>query len=274
MDIFAGKTAIVTGGASGIGRALGEELAQRGALVTLADINPSLVEEAAASLNGRGHEVKAAVLDVTDYEAVKKLVSDTVSERGRLDYMFNNAGIAILGEAVDMSMHDWRSIIDVNLYGVVHGAVAAYEVMVGQGYGHIVNTSSLAGIVPLPGTGPYTTSKYGVMGISEVLRMEGAKYGVKVSAVCPGVIKTPIYSNIRVAGLDRGEVEQLTPYGTSPERCARVILRGIERNRGMIRVSALTHVLYVLQRVMPGVLRVMGRGMLAFFRAGKRKLNG
>ena len=273
MGLFTGKLAVVTGGASGIGKALGEELGRRGARVILADINETLLGETVSSFTHQGYRTWGTVLDVTDFEAVKRLVDETVSEHGRLDYIFNNAGIAILGEVLDISIDDWRRIIDVNLYGVVHGVAAAYPVMVGQGYGHIVNTASLAGIVPLPGTGPYTASKFGVVGLSEVLRVEGEKYGVKVSVVCPGVIKTPIYNNIKVAGLDRGEIDELTPYGTSPEYCARIILRGVEKNRGLIRVSVLTEIIYALNKIVPGLVRMMSRGMLEVFRAGKKKLN-
>ncbi len=271
-DNFRGKAAIVTGGASGIGRALGEELGRRGAQVVLADVNEALLEETVCSLAARGYTTRGALLDVTDFAALEKLVNDTVSEYGRLDIMFNNAGIALLGEALDITIDDWRKVIDVNLYGVVNGAAAAFPVMASQGCGHIVNTASLAGIVPLPLTGPYTASKYGVVGLSEVLRMEGRRYGVKVSAVCPGVIKTPIYSNIKVAGLQRGEAVELTPFGTTPEKCARVILRGVEKNRGVIRVSALTHTLYALQRSVPSLVHMMGCGILVAFRAGKKRL--
>ena len=273
MDSFRDKTVIITGGASGIGKALGAELGKRGARVTLADLNEALLGETVASLVDSGYKVKGATLDVTDFEAVKRLVEETAREYGRLDYIFNNAGVALLGEAVDISIDDWRRVIDVNLYGVVNGTAAAFTVMASQGSGHIVNTSSLAGLVPLPGTGPYTASKYGVLGLSEVLRMEGRKYGVKVSVVCPGVIKTPIYSNIKVAGLQRGKVDELIPYGTPPEKCARAILRGVERNRGIIQVAVLTHILSALYRLCPGLVRIMGRGMLGVFRAGKRKMN-
>jgi NAD(P)-dependent dehydrogenase (short-subunit alcohol dehydrogenase family) len=272
-DKFKDKTVIVTGGASGIGRALGEELGKRGARIVLADLNEVLLGETVTSLKGRGYKIAGTVIDVTDFKAVKRLVEDSAREYGELDYIFNNAGIAMLGEAADMSIDDWRNIIDVNLYGVVNGSIAAYEVMLSQGHGHIVNTASLAGLLPLPGTGPYTASKYGVVGLSEVLRMEGKKYGVKVSVVCPGVIKTPIYSNIKVAGLERGEVEELTPFGTPPEKCARAILRGVEKDRGIIRVSGLTHLLYAMQRISPSLIRAMGSGMLEAFRAGKKRIN-
>jgi len=265
-----GKAAIVTGGASGIGRALGEELAQRGALVILADVNAPLVEEAAASLSERGYEVKAAVLDVTDYEAVRKLVSDTVSERGRLDYMFNNAGIAVFGETQDFSYDDWHRVIDVNLYGVVHGIAAAYPVMVKQGWGHIVNTASLAGLVPAAGEISYTASKYGIVGMSDTLRAEGKKYGVKSSVVCPGFIRTPIYESCKMVELDREKIIKEAPKGMDPGKCAGIILRGVEKNKAFIVVTFPAKILWYMQRLSPGLARsLFGEIIIKSFRKAK-----
>lgn len=270
MDIFSGKTAIVTGGASGIGRALGEGLAQRGSLVTLADIDKTLLEETVSSLVVDGYKVKGAILDVTDFTAVKELVDDSMSEHGHLDYMFNNAGIGVLGEAQEFSYEDWRRVIDVNLYGVVHGVAAAYQVMVAQGSGHIVNTASLAGIVPVPGVISYTASKYGVVGLSEALREEGRKYGVKVSVVCPGLISTPIYRNLKLVGMDDKRASDRGPVGMSVERCARAVLSGVERNKAIIPVTAYTTALWVLHRISPGLARAtFGRGFMLGIRAGR-----
>ena len=148
MDSIAGKTVIVTGGASGIGRALCEVLGMRGAILTVADIDPDGLSETVSELTRRGCDARGALLDVTDHAAVKRLVDATVAEHGRLDYMFNNAGIGVLGEAQDFSYDDWHRVIDVNLYGAVHGVMAAYPVMVRQGGGHIVNTASAAGLFP------------------------------------------------------------------------------------------------------------------------------
>ncbi len=265
---FEGKTAIVTGGASGIGRALGEELARRGALVTLADVNAAVLEETAGSLAAGGHVVKGVALDVTDFEAVKKLVDDTVSERGRLDYMFNNAGIGVLGEARNFSYEDWHRVIDVNLYGVVHGVAAAYPVMIAQGCGHIVNTASLAGLVPVPGVISYTASKQGVVGLSEALREEGRKYGVRVSVVCPGLVRTPIYRNLKLVGMSDKRSAGRGPVGMSVERCARAVLSGVERNKTIIPITAYTKALWLLRRISPGLVRAtFSRGFIMGVRA-------
>ena len=160
---FAGKTAFVTGGASGIGRALTVELLAAGARVTIADIAGA--PEAARALG-----CQAVALDVTDAEAVTRAVRAFVSAHGRLDYLFNNAGVAVVGETKSMSGADWRRVLDVNVSGVVHGVHAAYPILIQQGSGHIVNTASAAGLLPIPGAVAYATSKHAVVGLSTSLR--------------------------------------------------------------------------------------------------------
>ncbi len=190
LRIFNDAVAIITGGASGIGRALGEELAERGADVILADMQIELAGEAAATIRAHGGKAEAVFLDVTDHCAVKKLVSDLYSDRGRLDYIFNNAGIAVFGEALQNSHDDWEKVLNVNLHGVVNGIEAAYPVMARQGFGHIVNTASVATFMVVPYLLSYVTTKYAVFGLSKTLRIEARPYGVRVSVICPGVIRT------------------------------------------------------------------------------------
>jgi NAD(P)-dependent dehydrogenase (short-subunit alcohol dehydrogenase family) len=251
MSLFTGKTAIITGGASGIGLAVSKELARHGAHVVIADINGPAVEKAAESISKEGSKARAVRLDVTDVNAVKKLVDDVVSRNGRLDYLFNNAGIGVGGEARDFEYEDWKNVIDVNLYGVVNGVVAAYSLMVRQGFGHIINTSSLAGIVPFPFELSYTTSKFGVVGLSNALRVEGRELGVKVSVVCPGFIDTPIYYTSKAANIDREKSFAHFPKFLSADECARIILKGVERNKAIIVVTLLAKVLWILHRISP-----------------------
>jgi NAD(P)-dependent dehydrogenase (short-subunit alcohol dehydrogenase family) len=159
LRVFNGATAIVTGGASGIGRALGEELAKRGSEVVLADLQIELAEEVASEIRAAGGKAAALRLDVTDFFAVESLLQETAERTGRLDYMFNNAGISIAGPVSLHSIEDWNRIIDVNLRGVVNGVQVAYQIMLMQGFGHIVNTASLAGLVPGAGNPSYVTTK-------------------------------------------------------------------------------------------------------------------
>ena len=189
MDGFKDKVAIVTGGASGIGRELCRQLGGHGATVIVADINREGAEEAASSIAGSTPgRARGVFLDVTQAEGVRKLIQDTATEFGRLDYMFNNAGIASGGEMRDMDWEHWRRMLDINLMGVIYGARAAYSVMVEQGFGHIVNTASGAGLFPIANSTPYVTTKHGVVGLSRSLRAEGADLGVKVSVVCPAMV--------------------------------------------------------------------------------------
>lgn len=257
MDMFDNKTAIVTGGASGIGRALSENLARRGAAVVMADRNAGLLGEVTRSIADAGYKAKAAEVDVTDFAAIKKLVADTVTEYGRLDYIFNNAGVTVAADAQYYDVDDWREVIDINLYGVVNGVAAAYPIMARQGFGQIVNTASLAGLVPAPGEVPYSTSKYGVVGLSNALRIEGATHGVKVNVVCPGFIKTSIYENMRVIELDREKMVAALPRMMSAEHCSQVILHGVERNKAIIMVTRGATIMWVLQRISPGLVRWM-----------------
>ena len=255
MSIFKYKIAIVTGAASGIGKALCEELVRRGARVVATDINEEALQSTVASIKAPSHPVQAEKQDVTDYEAFKKLVEDTVAREGRLDYIFNNAGIAILGEVRDTTIDHWRKVLDVNLNGVVYGSLLAYHQMVKQGFGHIVNLASVEGLMPFPSTVSYVTSKFGVMGLSEGMWVEGKDLGVKVSVVCPGFVSTPIFDVSDTVGVERKKWrEALTKwerFAISPEGCAQVILKGVEKNKPIITVTFMAKVMWWLTRISP-----------------------
>lgn len=265
LDRFKGKTAIVTGGASGIGKALCLELARRGiGLVVVADIN----REGAESLAGAiGDQAIARYLDVTRGADVKALVHEIVDLRGSLDYMFNNAGIATAGEVRDLAVEHWQAVLAVNLWGAIHGSTAAYEVMVRQKSGHIINMASMAGLVPLPLSAPYSTSKHAVVGLSTTLRAEGADLGVKVSVVCPAFVKTGIYGAAEYVGVDEtGPIERIARLRIMDvDSCARAVLKGVERNKSIITVplhAGLLWFLYRLQPAMAGpILRKMVRDL-------------
>jgi len=270
MDPFQSKTAIVTGGASGLGRAVGLTLARRGARVVLADLNADLLSRTIEAASRAGIEVRFATLDVTDAQAVSRLVAETAAEHGRLDFMFNNAGITVSGDARDVPAEDWRRVIEVNLMGVVNGALAAYPVMVGQRRGHIVNTASMAGLVPIPGEIPYTASKFGVVGLSHALRIEGADLGVRVSVVCPGLIDTPIIKTSKVVNMDRAKLMALAPKAMPAGRAAQIILRGVERNRATIPVGFMAWWMWIAQRLSPGLLAWIWQVQMRRFRSQVR----
>jgi NAD(P)-dependent dehydrogenase (short-subunit alcohol dehydrogenase family) len=244
LRTFDGAVAIVTGGASGIGAALGRELARRGARVILADRQLEEASEVARSINDTGGKAEAVELDVRDAIAFDAIVALTIERFGRIDYLFNNAGIVVGGEIREYRLDDWRDVVDVNLMGVVHGVQASYGRMIAQGFGHIVNTASVAGLLPSPFVGSYTTTKHAVVGLSRALRAEGARYGVRTSMLCPGVIRTPILTGGRfgrmVQPIDPGSAlkmwEALRPI--DPEEFARRALNLVAENRGTIIVPA------------------------------------
>jgi len=221
----------------------------------MADLNAPLLDEAVWLIVGAGGRAKSVRLDVSDFSAVKKMVDDAVAEHGRLDYIFNNAGIGVLGEVQDFSYEDWHKVIDTNLYGVVNGVAAAYPVMAKQGFGHIISTASLAGLIPAPAEISYTTSKHGIVGLSHALRIEGADLGVRVSVVCPGFIDTPILHTSKLVKLDRQKVSASLPKTMACVECARKILRGVERNQATILVTGMAKYFWLLQRISPALVR-------------------
>ncbi|MEW6173550.1 MAG: SDR family NAD(P)-dependent oxidoreductase [Bacillota bacterium] len=258
MDSFKDKVAIVTGGASGIGRALCEELGRRGAVVIVADVNAAGAEQVASSINSNGGSARMAYLDVTQAEDVEKLVNQIASEFGHLDYMFNNAGIAMTGEVGHMNLQHWKRIVDVNLWGVIYGTTAAYRVMSNQGFGYIVNTASAAGLTPTVMSAAYATTKHGVVGLSTSLHAESAAYGVNVSVVCPGYVSTPIYESMELIQIERSvfdkAMEPLKKKGITPTVCARIILDGVVRNKPIIPITSFSRICWLVYRLAPNLI--------------------
>lgn len=259
IRIFAGATAIVTGGASGIGRALAEGLATRGSEVILADLQVDLAERVASEIHASGGRAKAVKVDVTDFLAVERLVQEAFERTGRLDYIFNNAGIAIGGPVYLYGIEDWNQIIDVNLRGVINGIQAAYKLMIAQGFGHIINTASMAGLMPGPGNVVYTTTKHAVVGLSKSLRAEAAQMGVRVSVLCPGVIRTPI-----LEGGKYGKMlidippEQMRPLWEKlkpmpPDLFAKEALKSVAKNKAIIIVPSWWKRYWWMDRLSPSL---------------------
>jgi len=262
-----GKVAIITGGAGGIGRALAEEMAERGCYLVLADINSELLEQTAAELRAAGAQLDAKTVDVRDAAEVQALVDGAYHELGRIDRMFNNAGVNICAEIRDTSLEDWNRLIDVNLRGVVHGVHAAYPIMREQGFGHIINTASAAGLIPAAAEGAYAATKHAVVGLSSTLLIEAATFGVKVSVVCPGLVDTPILDSTSYVKLDSEALRKIWPgKPVPPRKAARQILRGVDRNRFYIVLSTTVNALWRLHRYAPGASLRIGELAVRSFR--------
>jgi NAD(P)-dependent dehydrogenase (short-subunit alcohol dehydrogenase family) len=260
---------LLTGGASGIGRAMAENLARRGALVVLADRQHDRVREVAEAIRQNGGEAESHTLDVTDREAVIELVAAIFDRHGRLDYLFNNAGISIGGLAKTYEPNDWDSVLGVNLRGVLHGIQAAYPRMIAQGFGHIVNTASITGLAPAPGLTCYSMTKHAVVGLSLSLRVEAAREGVRVSVLCPGLIDTPILTGGvygRMTGnvdLDklRARLDAMRPM--DPASLAERSLRDVARNRPISVHPRRWRAAWWLHRLSPSLSLGVARRILA-----------
>lgn len=269
--------AIITGGASGIGSALGEALAIRGCEVVLADLDSELAENVTAGIRSRGLKATASSVDVTNFAAIRNTIDETMRRSGRLDYMFNNAGISMSGEVLAHRIEDWDRILDVNLRGVINGIQAALPYLVSQGFGHIVNTASMRGLVPVPLSVSYGASKAAVISISKSLRAEVASAGVRVSVLCPGVIKTPMVLGGRhhrdlqpeLGKIQRENWQRLLPM--DPHAFARKALRQIARNKPIIVIPSWWRVMWWLDRTSPRVSIVVAQKL---FERLKRKTAG
>jgi NAD(P)-dependent dehydrogenase (short-subunit alcohol dehydrogenase family) len=269
---LAGNVAIITGGAGGIGKALAEEMAERGCYLVLADVNAELLQQTAAELRATGAQLDAKTVDVRDAAQVQALVGDAFEELGRIDYLFNNAGVNLCAELRDTTLEDWNLLIDVNLRGVVHGVHAAYPIMCRQGFGHIVNTASAAGLVPAAAEGAYAATKHAVVGLSMALRVEAEAFGVKVSVVCPGLVNTPILDSTKYVKFDPEVIRKVAPEKPIPPRkAAELILRGIDRNRFFIVLTVTTHALWRLHRYAPAASMRLGKIAIGKFRDFRRE---
>jgi NAD(P)-dependent dehydrogenase (short-subunit alcohol dehydrogenase family) len=270
MNDFKEKVVIITGAASGIGRALSEALCREKAIVVAADVNQEGLEDVASITNKEGGRVILKVIDVSSSEDVKKLINETVSENGRIDYIFNNAGLSISGETHDLTLEHWQKVIGVNLMGVIYGTTYAYSVMVRQKFGHIINIASLAGLIGYPMNTPYATTKYGVVGLSTSLREEGADLGVKVSVVCPGYVDTGIFDAAVMINVDKKQLMDNLPFKLMEvKKAAEKILKGVVQNKAIITFPFYTGLLWKIHRLHPGLLSPLGRKTVREFRKSK-----
>jgi NADP-dependent 3-hydroxy acid dehydrogenase YdfG len=250
------KVVVITGAGSGIGRALALDLARRGSLLALSDVDEAGLAETLAQVERLGARVRSDRLDVADRDAFARYALDVVQEFGRVNVVINNAGVALAGDFNDLEYTDIDWIIGVNLWGVVHGTKEFLPHLIASGDGHVVNLSSLFGLVSMPGQSMYNASKYAVRGMTEALREEMliAGHPVGVTAVHPGGIKTAIARNARVSAKESKEEtarlfdEKLARM--TPERAAEIIVHGILKNRARVLVGIDAHAVHHVAKLL------------------------
>lgn len=260
-DSFAGKRCFLTGAASGIGRATALKLAADGAELYLTDRNADGLAETVADCRALGANVAAhRALDISDYEQVVSFAADVHDAIGgatpAMDVVMNIAGVSAWGTVSTLDHRHWESMVQVNLMGPIHVIEAFVPPMVKAGRGgHLVNVSSAAGLVALPWHAAYSASKFGLRGVSEVLRFDLARHDIGVSLVVPGAVQTPLVKTVEIAGVDREHphvvkwVDRFSGHAVSPEHVADRILLGVRRNRYLIYTSLDIRALYAFKRV-------------------------
>jgi NAD(P)-dependent dehydrogenase (short-subunit alcohol dehydrogenase family) len=271
------RLCLVTGAASGIGRATASAAARQGARLVLTDVSPL------DDVNGELGDsvVLSRSLDITDIDAVRQLADDVHANHGSLDVAMNIAGIATWGAVENLTHEQWRRTIDVNLMGPIHVIESFVPEMIKAGRGgQLVNVSSAAGLLGLPWHAPYSATKFGIRGVSEVLRFDLRRHRIGVSLVCPGGVATPIVNSVDVAGIDReamfksGQTKRFLRHAKSPEHAAERILHGITHNRYLVYTSTDIRWLYLAQRVTPHVYELIMRVANTVFVRELSKLGG
>ncbi len=274
-----GALALVTGAASGIGRETALGLARAGADLIVCDVNESGLEETATAVRALGRSALARRVDVASREQMAAFAAEVHRQHEAVDVLVNNAGVGLGGGVLDTALEDWDWVLGINLWGVIHGCHFFVPPMVARGRGgHVVNVSSAAGFMATAQLAAYSTTKFAVFGLSEALRDELHPHRIGVTAVCPGIINTPITAAARMRGRVAGDaaraamVEFYRRRNYGPERVAAAIVKAIARNRAVLPVSPEAWVMYALKRLSPGLTARLNR--LLWARMERQMLQG
>jgi NAD(P)-dependent dehydrogenase (short-subunit alcohol dehydrogenase family) len=256
LESLSGKRCLVTGAASGIGRATALAAAREGALLFLTDLNAEPLAGTVDAVRQQGGRVEwSAAADVADHDAVVALATEVHRDHGSMDVVMNVAGVSTWGPIELLQHSDWKKMVDVNLMGPISVLECFVPPMIEAGRGgHVVNVSSAAGLFGLPWHAAYSASKFGLRGVSEVLRFDLRRHGIGVSLVCPGAVRTPLVGTVEIVGVDRDDAEiqklirRFEKHAVSPEHVAAKILEGIHKDRYMVFTSRDTQVGFWVQR--------------------------
>ncbi len=263
--VFGGRTVVLTGSASGIGRALTRLLVGSGATVHALDVNEDALAAMVRENSGPG-VLHPFILDVRDRDAYASVIVEILRVSKSIDFLFNNAGVTLLGEAQTIPFERWKWLLDVNLMGVIHGTHLVYPLMIAQGSGHIINTASIAGATGYATAAAYTASKAAILEFSRSLRAEAKGYGVRVSVACPGYVDSGIFTQDRIIGADMDAmIRDLPVKMMTPDEAAGHLLKGVVSRKNTIVFPVSARFLWGLSKWAPSLLFPLQRRFLRVF---------
>ncbi|BCS95755.1 putative short chain dehydrogenase/reductase [Desulfoluna limicola] len=248
------KVVVITGAGAGIGRLTALAFAREGADLVLSDICDDRINAVAREIESLGARVLTYVVDVGDREQMVSFAAYVIRERGHVDVLVNNAGVSVGGTVADSSIENWEWVFRINVWGVIYGIKAFLPHMIDRRYGQIVNMSSLLGLVGIPGTPAYNTTKFAVSGLSESMRVEVRKYNIGVSNICPSWMKTRIVEDGRMEFKDAFKVNRTSvvkaydKYAWPPEWVAKAVVRAVRKDKAVVPVGPDAWVLWFLKR--------------------------
>jgi len=260
------KIVLVTGAATGIGGATAIAFAREGCdLILCTRKNAEGLKATAEKIKGMGRKVITVMADVSKREDVEKLCRTALKEMGKVDILVNNAGVAMIAEIKDTSLEDYERVLGVNLWGPIYAIHYLLPHMIERKSGHIVNVSSAAGLLGAPASGAYAASKFGLVGLTEVLRTEVERFGIGVTAVCPSVIRTNIFDATAVKGFKKEVAQPPAIFRKTPAAAAMQIVKAVKRNQALLVITANARIFYYTKRISPVIFRLVARGMLRDF---------
>jgi len=276
---FDGKTVVITGAGSGIGRATALQAAGKRARLLLTDVNAEGLEETVDLVaKAGGTVVHHEAFDVADEDAVAAFAHRSLSAAGSVDIVMNVAGISTWGRIQDLDTLHWRDCVEIDLMGPIHVMSAFVPAMIEAGSGgHVVNVSSAAGLFGLPVHAPYSAAKFGLRGVSEVLRFDLEQYGIGVPLVCPGAVDTPLVGTVNIVGIDRDNpvirknIGRFQKHAVSPDSAAASMIRGVEKGKYLVFTSTDIRAGWYAQRYAPWIYNTIMRQLNRRFSAILKK---
>ena len=253
MNIYDQSIVMITGGASGIGESVVKQLSLLGAKIIIVDRDSKAGNKLVEYLKPKNEYVEYKNVDMTSVSEVEKLFDDIVKKYSKVDFVFNSAGIFMAGEIRDTPIENWQKVIENNIWAVYNGSHFAYQTMLKQGNGHIINFSSSAGLFPVPVMGIYGSSKFAIVGMSHALRNEAKSLGIKVSVICPTIVNTPLYDTAIYNNFNKAKALKARSKFQTPDVAAKKLLKGVSKNKATIHTAVSTKMAWIVYKIIPSL---------------------